>query len=81
MRGAAANNLGFYFVPKLPPGIYDIAASTIGYIQGVKTMVIREGKSVDLSFELSPIPVQTEEVVVTAPRRRLEIETRITGWT
>ena len=79
MRGAAANNLGFYFVPKLPPGTYEIAASSIGYIRGVKTVVVREGKPVELNFQLSPVPVQTEEVVVTAPRKRLEIETKTTS--
>jgi hypothetical protein len=79
MRGAAANNLGFYFVPKLPPGTYEIRASSIGYIKGAKTVVMREGKSVELNFELSPVPVQREEVVVTAPRKRLEIETKTTS--
>jgi len=78
-RGAAANNIGFYFIPKLPPGTYDIAASSIGYIRGVKKLVIREGKSTELNFELSPIPVQSEEVLVTAPRKRMEIETKTTS--
>jgi hypothetical protein len=44
-RGAAANNLGFYFIPKLPPGTYEVEASSIGCIRGVKSVVIREGKS------------------------------------
>ncbi len=79
LRGAAANNLGFYLIPKLPPGTYEISASSIGYIKGVKTVVVREGKSVELNFELSPIPIQSEEVLVTAPRRRLEIETKTTS--
>ena len=71
LRGAAANNLGFYLIPKLPPGTYEISASSIGYIKGVRTVVVRDGKSVELNFELSPIPVQAEEVLVTAPRKRL----------
>jgi hypothetical protein len=79
LRGAAANNLGFYLIPKLPPGTYEISASSIGYIRGVRTVVVREGKSVELNFELAPIPVQTEEVLVTAPRKRLEIETKTTS--
>ncbi|MGA3244836.1 MAG: TonB-dependent receptor [Bacteroidota bacterium] len=79
LRGAAANNLGFYLIPKLPPGTYEISASSIGYIKGVRTVVVRDGKSVELNFELSPIPVQAEEVLVTAPRKRMEIETKTTS--
>ena len=78
-RGAAANNLGFYFIPKLPPGTYELAASSIGYIKAARSVVIREGKSVELNFDLQPIPVQEEEVLVTAPRKRLEIETKTTS--
>ncbi|MBF8294925.1 MAG: TonB-linked outer rane protein, SusC/RagA family, partial [Bacteroidetes bacterium] len=79
MRGAAANNLGFYFIPKLPPGTYELTASSIGYIKAARTVVIREGKSVELNFELAPVPIQSEEVLVTAPRKRLEIETKTTS--
>jgi hypothetical protein len=79
LRGAAANNLGFYLIPKLPPGTYEISASSIGYVKGVRTVVVRDGKSVELNFQLTPIPVQSEEVLVTAPRKRMEIETKTTS--
>ena len=79
MRGTSANNIGFYLIPKLPPGTYEVAASSIGYIRSVRTVVIREGKSAEINFELSPVPVQTEEVLVTAPRKRLELETKTTS--
>ena len=75
-RGAAANNVGFYFIPKLFPGTYEIAASSIGYIKGSKTVSIEPGKSIELNFELAPAPVEEKEVVVTAPRKRLELETK-----
>ena len=78
MRGAAANNVGFYFIPKLPPGTYEITASSIGYIKSTKTISIREGKPAELNFALSPVPVQ-EKVVVTAPRKNLEIEMKTTS--
>ena len=78
-RGAAANSIGFYIIPKLPPGTYEIAASSIGYIRGVRTVVIHDGKSVELNFQLSPVPIQNEEVLVTAPRKRIEIETKTTS--
>ena len=77
--GAAANNVGFYFISKLPPGTYEIAASSIGYLRGSRTVVLRGGKPAELNIELAAEPVQSEEVLVTAPRRRLEIETRTTS--
>ena len=77
--GAAANNLGFYFISKLPPGTYEIAASSIGYVRAAKTVVVRDGQSVELNFALAAVPVQSEEVVITAPRRQLEIERKTTS--
>ena len=79
LRGAAANNIGFYFIPKLPSGTYEITASSIGYIKSTKTVTLRERKPLELNFELPPIPVQEEEVVVTAPRKNLEIEMKTTS--
>ncbi|MEK9136014.1 MAG: TonB-dependent receptor, partial [Bacteroidota bacterium] len=75
-RGAATNNLGFYFIPRLPPGTYEIAASSIGYVKQTKTISITAGKSFELNFELTPVPVQEKEVVVTAPRKQLGLETK-----
>lgn len=77
--GAAANNLGFYFVSKLPPGTYEIAASSIGYVRVAKTVVVRDGQSVELNFALAAVPVQADEVLVTAPRKQLDIETKTTS--
>lgn len=77
--GAAANNVGFYFISKMPPGTYEIVASSIGYVRTSKTVILRDGKSVELDFELASLPVESEEVLVTAPRRRLEIETKTTS--
>ncbi len=78
-RGAAANNIGFYFIPKLPSGTFEITASSIGYIKSTKTVTLREGKPAELNFELPPVPVQEQEVVVTAPRKNLEIEMKTTS--
>jgi hypothetical protein len=75
MRGAATNNVGFYYVPKLPPGSYEITASVIGYIKVSKRVTLRDGQSVELNFDLPPTTIETQEVLVSAPRKRLEVET------
>ncbi len=79
MRGAAANNIGFYFISKLPPGTYEIAASSIGYARVAKTVVLRDGGSVELNFELAAVPIQAKEVLVTAPRKQPAIEAQTTS--
>ena len=35
-RGAATNNSGFYLIPRVPPGEYEVAASVIGYKRKVQ---------------------------------------------
>ena len=77
--GASANNLGFYFIAKLPPGTYEITASSIGYVKVTRTVVLRNVKSYELNFQLPPVPVESEEVLVTAPRKRMELETKATS--
>lgn len=79
MRGAAANNIGFYFISKLPPGTYEIAASSIGYARVAKTVVLHDGGSVELNFELAAVPIQAKEVLVTAPRKQPAIEAQTTS--
>ncbi|MCX6132787.1 MAG: TonB-dependent receptor [Ignavibacteriales bacterium] len=77
--GSAANNLGFYFISKLPPGTYEISASSIGYVKASRALVVKEGQAVELNFALASVPVLSEEVIVTAPRKQLELETKTTS--
>jgi hypothetical protein len=77
--GASANNVGFYFIAKLPPGTYEVTASSIGYVKVSRTVVLRNVKSYELNFQLPPVPVESEEVLVTAPRKRMELETKTTS--
>lgn len=78
-RGAATNNAGFYLIPKVAPGEYEIAASVIGYRQKAQHLTVRPGKSIELNFRLVSMPVEREEVLVTAARRRevTEINTSV----
>lgn len=76
-RGAAANQVGFYFISKLPPGRYEISASSIGFTKSTKTITVMPRQSVEVNFELAAIPIESQEVLVTAPRRQTELETKM----
>ena len=41
--GASTNSTGFYLIPNLPPGEYEIAASVIGYDRRVQRVVVSRG--------------------------------------
>jgi hypothetical protein len=73
-RGAASNNVGFYLIPKLPPGTYELSASVIGFVRVVQSVTIRSGQSIEMNFLLPPTAIQSKEVLVSATRKSLELE-------
>jgi len=77
--GTSANNVGFFFIAKLPPGTYEITASSIGYVKVSKTIVLKNVNSYQLNFQLPSLPVESEEVLVMAPRKSMELETKATS--
>jgi hypothetical protein len=73
-RGAASNNVGFYLIPKLPPGTYELSASVIGFIKVVKSVSVRPGQSTEVNFLLPPTAIESKEVLISATRKSLELE-------
>lgn len=69
-RGGATNLNGFYLLTNIPPGTYDVTASSIGYDRQMRRVRIVEAGSNVLNFELAPQPVEFSEVVVTERARR-----------
>ncbi len=63
--GAATDTHGKYVINNVPPGTYTLRASYIGYNSQEVTVEIREGMSVRQNFELQPVTVIGETVVVT----------------
>ncbi|MBI3579012.1 MAG: carboxypeptidase-like regulatory domain-containing protein, partial [Ignavibacteriales bacterium] len=64
-KGAATNVNGFYLIPNVQPGNYEIAVSAVGYKRKVQSIEVKSGAPMNLSIRLSPIPVELEEVLVT----------------
>jgi hypothetical protein len=78
-KGAASNINGFYLLPNVPPGTYQIAASSIGYEREVRLITVLPGNPLTVNFRLKAKPVEFSEVVVTdrAKRELTEINTSI----
>ncbi|HTY38079.1 MAG TPA: TonB-dependent receptor [Bacteroidota bacterium] len=68
-RGASSNNTGFYLIPSIGPGEYDVEASVVGYSRKSVHLLVRSGKPMQLDFQLSVKPVESEGVTVTSGRR------------
>ncbi|MCI0706198.1 MAG: TonB-dependent receptor [Ignavibacteriae bacterium] len=78
-RGAASNIQGFYLIPNVKPGTYQVQASSIGYGRRVQTVTVFPGDPVTINFKLASEAIEFSEVVVTerAKRELLEINTSI----
>ena len=70
-RGAITNEQGIYRIDRLPPGIYEITISYIGYETTVVTGVeIRADESMTRNFKLTAVALIGQQVVVSASRKQ-----------
>ena len=78
-RGVASNLQGFYLIPNVPPGRYQITASSIGYEMRTKTASLQMGQPLVVNFQLPSKPVEFSEVIVTdkVKRELTEIQTSV----
>ena len=75
VRGTTTNARGEFRISELPEGTFTLIASMVGYLRQTKTdVVLEEGKETVVEFQLTPSPVQLEQVVVTAGRRPQSLE-------
>jgi hypothetical protein len=73
--GAATDVEGAYFVLNVPPGVYSIQASMIGYQKILqKGVVVNAGRTTGANFMLSSKAIQQQEIVVEAVRPDVERE-------
>jgi outer membrane cobalamin receptor len=68
-RGAASNAYGFYLIPSVPQGTYDIAASAVGYGRQVKSVVVTGTAAITVNFRLAQRPVEMREVISSGKGR------------
>ncbi|MDE2722808.1 MAG: carboxypeptidase regulatory-like domain-containing protein, partial [Gemmatimonadota bacterium] len=71
IRGVITDEQGSYRIDRLPPGIYEITISYIGYETTVVSGVeIRAGESTTRNFELTAVALIGQQVVVSASRKQ-----------
>ncbi len=71
--GSTTDEDGYYFLINLPPGTYDVTVSYVGYQKVTKTNVqVQVDRTTDLNFELQPVSVESDEIVIEAEREVVE---------
>jgi len=68
--GAAADIDGYYYINNIPPGVYNVSVTAIGYTKTIVTKVqVRIDLTTNLDVELIPATIELgEEVVVVADK-------------
>ncbi|MBI3006395.1 MAG: TonB-dependent receptor [Ignavibacteriales bacterium] len=71
--GASASVEGLYFILNVPPGVYNIRASAVGYAPVViRNVQISSDQTVTLDFRLPSQAIGLAEVVIEAERRLVD---------
>jgi len=75
LRGTTTNANGEFLLSGIPAGRYSLAFSLIGYQHElVPDVEIRVDSVLEFTIELTPVPIQTAPVVVTASKREQSLQ-------
>jgi hypothetical protein len=69
-RGANTNVSGYYAIPKVESGNYDMIVSYVGYKPSTNKILIRTGEAKRIDIKLTTQDIVGQEVVVTADSTR-----------
>jgi hypothetical protein len=71
--GTSTDLDGYYYLINVPPGVYTLRASMIGYNpQEISNVVVKADLTTNVNFYLTSTAIKTEEIVVTAQRELVE---------
>ncbi|MBK8685279.1 MAG: TonB-dependent receptor [Bacteroidetes bacterium] len=76
-KGAQSNLEGFYNIPKLPPGTYDVTVTALGYESMTKQAIVVADEVTSLKFELSKKSRELKGVSVSAKKDDKLYETKV----
>ncbi len=69
-RGLATTVSGEFQFSDLRPGVYGLALSLVGFQREVRSDIsVRDGETVNIEVQMSPVPIQGEPIIVTASKR------------
>ena len=75
VRGTTTNARGEFRIAGVPPGEYTLVFSMVGYQrEKPSNVVVEEGKDIILNISMIQVPVQTDQIVVTASKREQSLE-------
>ncbi|MCF7823230.1 MAG: TonB-dependent receptor [Candidatus Marinimicrobia bacterium] len=77
--GSASNNDGYYIISNIPPGEYTLQILMMGYTRTEKSVRVVAGLEERHDFEIRPISIEGEEVVVTGDRQRFEKQIEVSA--
>ena len=75
VRGTTTNTNGEYKILDVPPGMYTLQVSMVGYQRKIRSGIeVKDSQSTVIDFLLSSSPVQVDQVVVTASKRAQSLQ-------
>lgn len=63
-RGVAADRNGFFLIPNLSPGTYNVKVSFLGYEDGLQEVQIEAGQTTKINFNLLETVIEGQDVIV-----------------
>jgi outer membrane receptor for ferrienterochelin and colicins len=73
--GASSDQEGTFVIKKVPPGIYSIRVSMIGYRNLVrKDIFVGYNKIIEINFELHETPIAFDPIVITAGKTKQRLD-------
>ena len=64
--GSSTNQSGYYVIPKIPAGSYNLIVDYLGYVKSVNKIIIKNGEREKLDVYLKEDILQAETIVVVA---------------
>ncbi|MCK4813684.1 MAG: TonB-dependent receptor [Candidatus Marinimicrobia bacterium] len=79
--GAVSNTDGYYIILDVPEGTYTLVVSMIGHKVEKRLINVASSARVKLHFDLIPVDIEMEEVIVTAERAKFKQDIKISSIT
>lgn len=75
--GATTDEQGFFYIPNLPEGTYDVRITYIGYEPQTIPTEVKKGKTVNLKVNLEAKSVELQDIEISAEKQQRKTESRV----